>query len=110
MSIETIKARAAAATPGPWGTTVVDSDGYEDIVDAEEATLFMSVTEVADARFIAHARTDVELLLDVAEAAAGAAVEKPHTGVVEHPREYVVLPRAHWQRISDALAALEAAP
>jgi hypothetical protein len=96
MSIETIRVRMEAATAGPWewvkessiswdepitkrltgldGETVLasEADGYEvddDWVDISDA----------DETFIAHARTDIEKLLAVAEAGAAVLAEFDRT-------------------------------
>ena len=66
LDLDPIKAREAAATPGPW--KVVDP-GYRVAVDDGTgflvANTFMapSSRDLPDARFIAHARTDVPALL-----------------------------------------------
>lgn len=70
MSLETIKERADAATPGPWS-----ADGGYAIRGATDDVLVMVdkadvLMEREDAAFIAHARQDIPALLRVAEAAA----------------------------------------
>lgn len=84
--LDAIKARAEAATPGPW------VQGYPDDLPGESRDVFFQPEfrdtgegygatytgriydegghTAADAAFIAYARTDVPLLLAVAEAAA----------------------------------------
>lgn len=69
--LQAIKARAEAATPGPW--TNVDEDGeHWKSITAIEGGDPLSVTmkiydegghSLADAEFIAHARTDVPALV-----------------------------------------------
>lgn len=58
MSLESIRARVEAATPGPWfndyGTIGVDDHGIGEM------------DETPDAEFITHARTDIPALLKVA--------------------------------------------
>lgn len=87
MSTESVKARLAAATPGPW-----TADWTTDVW--ERPSLFAGhrdsyvVPGVAacgrtkggwnDATFIAHARTDLELALEVIEALRASDVS--HTG------------------------------
>lgn len=77
--LEAIKARAEAATPGPWDSRrsewaddpdLMTVDGepagdpwwvhHDGWIDADDTGLFMSE---ADAAFIAHARTDVPALV-----------------------------------------------
>lgn len=78
--LDKIKERVAAATPGPW-----DDDGD------------FGVASLADARFIAHSREDISLLLKVVEAA----------------REYCSLPHhdysvAEWINLLGAIDQLDA--
>lgn len=68
LDLDAIKARAEAATEGPWEAHALD--GFEWSVDRigdndddsgnEVATVWVTG---ADAAFIAHARTDVPMLL-----------------------------------------------
>ena len=66
-----IKAREQAATPGPWsnGYTSINSDStYDEVVGLEEYMHGWECDhglkiEIADAEFIAHARTDIPALL-----------------------------------------------
>jgi hypothetical protein len=81
MSLETIKERADAATPGPWHRLPAqEGTGFDDRMGAVLTN--GDLTPVAytaalgfqqrhsDAAFIAHARQDIPALLRVAEAAA----------------------------------------
>ena len=67
--LEAMKARLAAATPGPWRQELNDRHWGE---HAEWMVRnLVKLAEVRfreDARFLAHARTDMELLLAVADA------------------------------------------
>ena len=56
LDLEAIKARAEAATSGPW-----EYQGIGEIV-ARGILLTTDLADDADAEFIAHARTDVPLL------------------------------------------------
>lgn len=74
--IEDIKARVAAATPGPW---VADEEWWvcqpgEDGDIIVDGSVF---PDPRDAAFIAHARTDIPDLLRVVEAAADLAGRYP---------------------------------
>lgn len=78
MSIESIKARAAAATPGPWEVYEARSRGptgaivHWEVVggDYSPVPIVAGVPHSeAASTFIVHARTDIDLLLAVAEAA-----------------------------------------
>lgn len=67
--IAEIRARAEAATPGPWTVFARDSSGQAvdyflgfDIEGPEEAQRGMFANR-ADAEFIAHAREDIPALL-----------------------------------------------
>jgi hypothetical protein len=87
MRLDDIKARVAAATPGPWevidligsrpaaASVWTDEDGDHDVCLSEE-------TSPADAAFIAHARTDIPDLLRVVEAAM-AVVEMTRAAAVQ---------------------------
>ena len=69
MSTESIRERLAAATPGPW-SALTDRPHfvvYGDDDDSGEADVCEPYLP-QDAAFIAASRTDVELLLAVAEA------------------------------------------
>lgn len=66
--LEQIKARAAAATPGPWDCY---GDGAHEVFDAGEYSdgdpgevVAPVVTKLNDAEFIAQAREDIPALLD----------------------------------------------
>ncbi len=67
MSTESVRARLAAATPGPWYhvyQTIAQGASEAAIAETSE-----QVDRVADAALIASARTDLELALEVIEAA-----------------------------------------
>jgi len=67
MSLSSIRARVEAATPGPWEKVQYDGwwiGGKAYMQMATEAWPYEP-----DVDFIAHARTDIPLLLKVAEAA-----------------------------------------
>lgn len=57
--LQAIKARAAAATPGPWSVNNTDPD----VVLDSDGRFVGRADEDADAEFIAHARTDVPALI-----------------------------------------------
>jgi len=63
--LKEVKDRCAAATEGPWGYE--DRVGYGDIIDEEGVGIANEVLD-NDARFIAHARQDVEVLLKMVTA------------------------------------------
>jgi hypothetical protein len=70
--IEDIKARAEAATPGPW-TDGERDQGYWVCQPGEDGDVVVGdhyKPDAPDAAFIAHARQDIPDLLRVAEAAA----------------------------------------
>jgi hypothetical protein len=64
MTIEEIKARAAAATPGPWKSKINGNTvrSYGIISQTRKICSAIS-TLTADAEFIAHARTDIPDLI-----------------------------------------------
>ena len=105
MSRDSIRARLAAATEGPWSWDD-DPDLTQDSVWANDGDLVASTygstakgsTDADDARFIAHARQDVPALLAVADAAA------------ELLRRHNDEGDAHYNALADALADLEALP
>ena len=76
IDLEAIKARAKAATPGPWWHEWVDGDDWwavygqptGDMVCPEVATLDREKWCTADAEFISHARTDLPRLAAAIEA------------------------------------------
>lgn len=67
LDIEPIKARLAAATPGPWQTIVtVETDiGTEHLVTEADmdASCIGTSPQAADADLIAHAPTDLAALI-----------------------------------------------
>lgn len=75
MSIEDIRVREKAATPGPWRTAHPRPDGRNlverpryDLYGGEVSEMVIVDTNPADAEFIAHARTDVPKLVAAIEA------------------------------------------
>jgi len=66
VDLDAIRARAEAATPGPWNATGSshDDDGlvtlFSDDVDADDP---VAIVAPSDAEFIAHARVDISALL-----------------------------------------------
>ena len=64
LDLAPIKARADAATEGPWERR--DGEDYA-MVDAPERPQIALVASGEDATFIAHARTDVPALCDEIE-------------------------------------------
>lgn len=69
MRLDDIKARAAAATDGPWSVSDWEDGVFTvDEETAEDGRGFLSLNE-SNATFIAHARTDIPDLLRVVEAA-----------------------------------------
>lgn len=68
--IEEIKARLAAATPGEWGYIRENDRGWKGVsVYAEPGICIANMVgqlddkETANAKFIAHAKADIEFLL-----------------------------------------------
>lgn len=91
-----IRARAEAATPGPWERQEVDGQptagvGYRILAGHLERNLIVAEWR-GDAAFIAHARTDIPALLDEVERTEG---------WVENLRIY----REDWQRHAAAAEA-----
>ena len=116
LDLDAIEARAEAATPGPWTARLSDMweiNAGSDLVsvvescwlpDDCEAGQHGGIPDVDDARFIAHARTDVPALVaelraarEVVEAAQTVATLRPAS-----PR------REALNRLEDALAAYRA--
>lgn len=112
MSRESIRARVAAATDGPWtqsGTprrrhwyvsspeVIVHGPALREEPDTVQQTL---TRWKADAAFIAHARQDIPALLDIADKAA-AVIEELSSDDLWGP---------HGLALRDALAALEEMP
>ena len=104
MSIDTIKQREENATKGPWwwykdGMTGTDGRG---IIETDGGVY--PPTE-NDRDFIAHSRTDIPLLLAVAEAARKYEALVPLMGI---KREDFEVAQAVVTELTTALAALEA--
>jgi hypothetical protein len=105
VSLEDIRARADAATAGPWQpyfTThgdpyVVDHTGWLTRQIAQLSTAPEDYGR-ANAIFIAHARSDVPALLTIAEAAAE---------LVEARHVYYDGPPPHLASLDEAKAAVE---
>ncbi len=117
MSVESVRKRLAAATPGPWtwgnsGVTALDNEyvfwpgnipgGLE---DDDPASLHVGAcgehTEPqaeANLALLAHAHTDLALALEVIEAAQGYRIGSS------------LRRQEQWQRLVNALDAFEAAP
>jgi hypothetical protein len=121
MSIESIRAREQAATPGPWTGYAVGSEGAH-VTETKPsgrpnrlgriARLYDQPVKqaTADADFIAHARQDIPAPLRVAEAAQSVApflvaMHKALGDLYVNPR---VIGDA--ERLAAALAGLEALP
>lgn len=61
-----IEARAAKAMPGPWvhgGSQDIHTEDEMDVADACRGGGYLCAEGLADADFIAHARTDIPLLI-----------------------------------------------
>jgi hypothetical protein len=116
LDLEAIKARADAATPGPWDvqTPHVHMDGTTQVRVAPigKPKIFVDTMSQLDAEFIAHARADVPALLArIAELEAerrrspaenGEACDAPWPGRTPHQ---CVLPgghHVHWDGKGDA--------
>ena len=104
MSLDSIRARVEAASEGPWHVSFTGEQVHgpqsEWVSDAYEN----------DAEFIAHARTDIPLLLKVAEAAKELEVFRATVkgfGDASGPCFFVSVPSL--QTLRDSLAELEAA-
>lgn len=68
--IAAAKGRADAATPGPWGSERrAYWERYEVVSASEGGIAYVNDPHATDANFIAHARTDLPLLADIAAAA-----------------------------------------
>ena len=63
--LEEIKARAEAATEGPWEALDADENGMHAV--AVDGTVLVEVGDFCDAEFIAHARDDIPHLLALVE-------------------------------------------
>jgi hypothetical protein len=89
-TLDEIRARCDAATPGPWRASLDDRDhqGGVDFIRTDGADIFLSGFTIADYDFIAHARRDIELLLhnprhparDLIAARHAAATPAPYGG------------------------------
>ena len=130
MSRETLRARIAAATEGPWSWDD-DPDLTQDSVWADDGDIVASTygstakgsTDADDARFIANARQDIPALLAVADAAAiyrdglGSLLwvaNNIHNHKTDTFRDFMESALQDWRKgyagIAQALAALEALP
>ena len=69
MSAESLRARLAAATPGPWEGLLVGVVGDEERTYVAPFDNERQAPKPADADLIAHAPTDLALLLAVFDAA-----------------------------------------
>jgi hypothetical protein len=72
MSIESIRKRLEAAMPGPWEISDTDINGHTMRVGpiaGYDYDALMAGADDPDIQLIAHAPTDLALLLEVAEAA-----------------------------------------
>lgn len=78
-----IRARAEAATPGPWTTWVDGHNNHSGVCTDDGEVGISDDVEGADAEFIAHARTDVPALLDALEAAQSR-IDKAKAAIDEH--------------------------
>ncbi len=82
LDLDPIKARADAATEGPWG--VEDARVFGDDGRTQVCTLSGTRAWLPDAAFIAHARADVPALMDEVERLRGR-IE------ALHPREVIAV-------------------
>jgi hypothetical protein len=71
MTLPAIRARLAAATPGPWRSRPHQQPEYRYVAFSTKRDEWYTTSplEPADADFIAHAPADIAALLAVAEAA-----------------------------------------
>lgn len=82
LDVDAIRARAATATPGPWGTRPIDDGGAFLVRNPQvSGTGLVEFDRPADAQFIAHARTDIPALL--------AALDRLHAPAPKH----TIIPR-----------------
>lgn len=121
-----IQARLEEATPGPWQECGHERGGccgnvWSLPVDAPVAKAFLEDEDAgirttpehmkANARFIAHAPTDIRLLLDIAEAAQEVRENSKQTTTIENEWSHGPViycdPGAYF-RLADALDALDA--
>ena len=83
LDLEAIKARAEAATKGPWGArelpqmvrganaTLHSAHGTGEVWSVEFSPEIGSTVSISDAEFIAHARTDIPALIAEVERLRG---------------------------------------
>lgn len=123
MTRESIRARVAAATPGPWYAETADEllmcrvgvEGHlRGVGDYAIAFFDGSVrpepgSDEDDATFIAHARADIERLLAVADAAVTLLAQVPTDPPEGDPSDWGwVVPMTAVLCLRGALDALEA--
>lgn len=107
MSRETLRARLAAATPGPWSDEggIVGHPSGDDIATCWDAIGRDGGNSQTNAALIAAARQDIPALLRVADAVA--ALPGVFEAGMQDPRTLA----EWWMTVaSPALAALEALP
>lgn len=115
MSRASIRQRVEAAWPGPWWTKHAPDPAYEadwPIVAAPDTFLVTpGIVRQPDAAFIAAARTDIPLLLAVADAAAALMAHHGDTEcMASDDRPWPHECEAAHEPLRAALAALEAQP
>lgn len=101
MSRETLRARLAAATPGPWTDDQWDEAYYP-------CRIGEGGTTIENGRLIAHARQDLPALLALADAVD--ATRDFAVLVDAESRRSVSIRASDWARITAALVALETLP
>lgn len=104
--LDAIRQREQAAWPGDWHDSPTDDPAPFFVFAGPSSYVVADVFRAEDAAFIAHARADVPLLLSVTTEVACLPLDRPHTGVVEEPGEWLVVRRSDWERIRAALAPL----
>jgi len=65
--LRSVRDRISAASPGPWKSWVEGRDfssGSSFIETSDGSDIYLSGGSIADQDFIAHARQDIEILLD----------------------------------------------
>lgn len=123
MSLESVRKRLAAATPGPWQSNIsYHVDGDDEVVkhitagtdDNTVAVMGCDFTSSdADADLIAHAPTDLRLALAVVEAARDLVDDLQYTARSEQDGSWWPSephPDSCQAMILRALGAFEAAP
>lgn len=75
-ALDRIKARAAEATPGPWGHYTPRGQERDPIFGATPGDEVALVKRAPDWRFISHARTDIDRLTEALEAVLALHVER----------------------------------